>query len=222
MPDRLNAFNLLHFIGIETVLDPDFLAGLDEAAPIALQRATWAQSTAGSLINRMLEYDWTFTLGDSDLPKVRAATQLANMSVGYPFLSRELADFSLHVPPDWKVKGFALRWFFKQALRNFLPVEILRKKKHGFGLPFGAWVLRHPGLREMAEDALHGTAKRGIVRSSIVHDLLRKRMREAPGFYGEFVWILMMLEQWLRAQDTRTPTDVDYPGTVHAFSTTSS
>ena len=202
MPDRLNAFNLLHFVGIEALLDPDFRAGLDEAEPIELQRETWAKSTAGSLVNRMLEYDWKFTLGDSDLPKVRAAVQLANMTVGYPFLSRELADFSLHVPPDWKVKGFTLRWFFKRALRSFLPNEILRKKKHGFGLPFGTWALRHSGLRDLAEDALRGIAERGIVRPAIANELLTTRLPQEPGFYGELVWILMMLELWMRSHET--------------------
>ena len=199
MPDRLNAFNFLHFLGIEEVLDPEFRADIDVDSPIKQQRAIWAASHAGSLTNRMLEYDWKFTLADSDLPKVRAASQSADMTVGYPFLSRELVDFSLSVPPSWKVKGFTLRWFFKQALTNFLPREILRKKKHGFGLPFGTWMLRHPPLRALAEDALQGIATRGIVRSSLTQELLANRLPQAPAFYGELVWILMMLELWLRS-----------------------
>ena len=30
--------------------------------------------------------------------------------------------------------------------------------------------------------------------------LLRERLPEHPGYFGEMVWILMMLEQWLRAK----------------------
>ena len=71
----------------------------------------------------MLVYDWKYTFADSDLPKVRGATQLAGVSVGYPFLSRELTDLSLCIPPDWKLKRMKLRWFFKEALRDFLPKE---------------------------------------------------------------------------------------------------
>jgi asparagine synthase (glutamine-hydrolysing) len=203
MPDRLNAFNLIDFIGIEAVLDPEFRAGIDPAAPVERQRSAWRRSRANSLTNRMLEYDWKFTLADSDLPKVRAATQLAGVSVGYPFLGRALTDFSLRVPPAWKVKRFTLRWFFKQALRNVLPVEILRKKKHGFGLPYGTWVLRHSALRELVDDALHGVARRGIVRPRIAHELLDDRLARAPSYYGELVWILMMLELWLRAHESQ-------------------
>ena len=30
-----------------------------------------------------------------------------------------------------------LRWFYKRAMQDFLPDEIITKNKHGFGLPFG-------------------------------------------------------------------------------------
>jgi len=199
MPDRMNAFNLLEYVGIDAILEPDFVAGIDLTQPRARQHDVWKAANGRSLTNRMLEYDWKFTLADSDLPKVRAAAALAGVSVGYPFLSRELTDLSLSLPPGWKVKGLALRWFFKRALADFLPTEILRKKKHGFGLPFGAWLLRHHPLRALAGDALDGIATRGIVRRELVARLIDERLPEAPGFYGELVWILMTLELWLRA-----------------------
>jgi asparagine synthase (glutamine-hydrolysing) len=31
-----------------------------------------------------------------------------------------------------------------------------------------------------------------------VREVLDQRLAEHPGYYGEMVWILMMLEQWLR------------------------
>jgi len=160
---------------------------------------TWGTAKADSLINRILAYDWKYTLADNDLAKVRQAARLAGIRVGYPLLSRALVDLSLALPPEWKLKGLKLRWFFKEALRDFLPREILRKKKHGFGLPYGHWTLRHAGLRRLTEESLEGIARRGIVREQFVRDLLEKQLREAPGYYGEMVWILVMLEQWLRA-----------------------
>jgi len=213
MPDRMNAFNLLEYVGVDAILEPEFVAGIDLAEPRARQHDVWQRASGRSLTNRMLEYDWKFTLADSDLPKVRAAAALAGISVGYPFLSRELTDLSLSLPPAWKVKGVTLRWFFKRALADFLPTEILRKKKHGFGLPFGAWLLRHEPLRALAGDALDGIATRGIVRRDLVARLIDERLREAPGFYGELVWILMTLEFWLRGckSDAR-PDAYDGPG----------
>ena len=93
----------------------------------------------------MLAYDWRYTLAETDLPKVCGSTQLAGVAVGFPFLDERLVDFSLRLPTDYKLKGLKLRWFFKEALRGFLPDEILTKKKQGFGLPFGVWATRHDG-----------------------------------------------------------------------------
>jgi asparagine synthase (glutamine-hydrolysing) len=38
------------------------------------------------------------------------------------------------------------------------------------------------------------------VRASFIDRLLRELLPGHPGYYGEMIWILMMMEQWLRAQ----------------------
>ena len=91
-----------------------------------------------------------------------------------------------------------LRWFFKEALRGFLPDEVIRKKKQGFGLPFGVWVVQHAALKALAVESLSSLTQRGIVQSKFIHSLLNERLTEHPGYFGEMVWILMMLEQWLQ------------------------
>jgi len=133
------------------------------------------------------------------VPKVRDTAALAGVQVGFPLLDQELLEFSLRLPPDYKLRGLRLRWFFKEALRGFLPDEIIAKKKHGFGLPFGVWMMRHPPLHALAADSVRSIAARGIVRTEFVEALLETLLPIHPGYYGEMVWILMMLEQWLRA-----------------------
>ena len=41
---------------------------------------------------------------------------------------------------------------------------------------------------------------RGVLRADFAQALLTQRLPEHPGYFGEMVWILMMLEQWLRAK----------------------
>ena len=205
LPDRMESFNLLDRLGPDHVLTTDFLATINLQSPMEERRETWRQCETGALVNRMLAYDWKFTLADSDLPKVRGATRMAGIGVGFPLLDTELTDFSLTLEPEWKLRKLKLRWFFKEALRGFLPDAILTKKKHGFGLPFGPWTVKHPGLRRLAQESLDSLAARGIVRQDFVSRLFANLLPEHPGYYGEMVWILMMLEQWLAAQDARTP-----------------
>lgn len=201
LPDRMQQYNLLLRLDPREVLTTDFLARVDEADALRQQRAVWSQAPEPvSALNRMLAYDWRYTLAEADLPKVHGSAALAGVAVGFPFLDQALVDFSLALPSDYKLKGLKLRWFFKEALRGFLPDEILTKKKQGFGLPFGVWACRHAGLKALASDSLLSLAGRGIVRPDFIHKLLRDLLPAHPGYYGEMVWILMMLEQWLQAQ----------------------
>ena len=93
-----------------------------------------------------------------------------------------------------------LRWVVKEALRGFLPDANITRKKQGFGLPFGVWANNTPELKALASESLQSLAARGVVRADFVQTLLTKRLPEHPGYFGEMVWILMMLEQWLRAK----------------------
>lgn len=199
MPDRTQSYNLLDRLGLTEVFTPGFLAAIDTDAPREHQRATWASGPLGaSLVNQMLTFDWRYTLAENDLPKVVGTTALAGMDVSFPLLDTRLLDFSLKLPTSYKLKGLKLRWFFKEALRGFLPDEILTKKKHGFGLPFGPWAVKDAALGALAAESLRGVAARGLVRQEFVESLLTHRLKEHAGYYGEMVWILMMLEQWLR------------------------
>jgi asparagine synthase (glutamine-hydrolysing) len=198
MPDRLQMYNLLLRLGTQDVLTPAFLARVNVGGPLEHQRGVWNEVTGTSELNRTLAYDWRYTLGESDLPKVCGTTRLAGMQVAFPMLDDALLDFSLRIPTAYKLKGLKLRWFFKEALRGFLPDEIITKKKQGFGLPFGVWLTRNPDLMKLAKDSLASLAPRGIVRPEFIRDLFERRLPEHPGYFGEMVWILMMLEQWLR------------------------
>ena len=197
MPERMESYNLLDRFGAQAVFTPAFLNRVRGGEPKDLQREVYQSVTAHSIVDQMLAYDWRFTLTDNDLPKVRLTAHLANEAAGFPFLDDELVDFSLTLPASMKVRGLTLRYFFKSALRGFLPDEIIRKKKHGFGLPFGPWLVRDEALARFATTALERLAERGFIRRELVHDLFSTRLREHSGFYGEMVWVLMMLEHWL-------------------------
>ncbi len=197
MPERLQSYNLLRRFGTAAVFTRGFLESVSAVEPTNLQREVYQNGTADSIVDRMLAYDWRFTLTDSDLPKVRLTGQLAGEAVGFPLLDDELVDFSLTLPASMKVRRLTLRYFFKEALRDFLPEEIIRKKKHGFGLPFGPWLIKNVALAQFARAALERLTERGFIRRELVHDLFSTRLLEHAGFYGEMVWILMMLEHWL-------------------------
>jgi len=199
LPHRGQEFNLLRRLGYADVLTPGMLKLVNPASVEMQQAAVWNSAHAADELDKHLAYDWRYTLAENDLPKVVGTTALAGVGVGFPFLDDDLLAFSMRLPVDYKLKGKHLRWFFKEALRGFLPDEIITKKKHGFGLPFGLWMQRHQGLRSLAAESLLSVSARGFIRPEFAKRLLDDYLPTAPQYYGSMIWVLMMLEQWLRA-----------------------
>ena len=199
LPDRLQGnYNLLDRFGRSSVFTDAFLARAAPFEPTAFAREVWGRCDARSQINRLLAYDFKFTLADSDLPKVTRMCEAAGTEVSFPMLTRGVTEHSLALAPDQKLRRTQLRYFFKNALRGFLPEEILRKEKHGFGMPFGAWVVAQPGLQALADDALAGLVERGYIRSEFIGQLRAAMESGHAGYYGTMAWILAVLELWLR------------------------
>ncbi len=200
MPGRLHTYNLVGRLGAQEIFTDTFLAQVDAAAPARSDVAWYARCEHPAVVNKMLQYDWKFTLADNDLPKVVGTCDLAGVRVGFPMLDEDLVEFANSLPASWKVKRLRLRPFFKSALAGFLPREVIAKKKHGFGLPFGWWLVKHAGLQRIAFGSLESFRDRGVVRREFVDQLLGARLQEHAGYFGELVWIMMMLEQWLQAR----------------------
>ena len=204
MPARYETYNLLERLGTANVFTADFLASIDPAHPHALMKETYDAAQAESLINRMLALDIKFTLADNDLPKVTRMCELAGVDITFPLLGEPVVDFSATLPPALKLKGTKLRYFFKEALRDFLPNEIITKTKHGFGLPVGTWLLSHAPLRDLAGDSLQSLKARGIVRPDFIDSLFGEHLQSHAVYYGTMIWILMMLELWFEKREPTT------------------
>jgi asparagine synthase (glutamine-hydrolysing) len=200
MPQRYESYNLLTHLGADSVLTPEFLGAVNPQHPVDLLASAHAPFASQSLINQMLAIDLRFVMADGDLPKVMHTCNLAEIDVVFPLLDDRIVDFSQALPSELKLRGTQLRWFFKQALADFLPPEILTKKKHGFGLPVGQWLLAHRPLHDLARDSIAGLLPRGIVRRDFVDDLFERKLHEHPGYYGTMVWVLMMLALWLESR----------------------
>ena len=199
LPDRLQTYNFLHRHNADELFTDEFLSSVDTNIPLEYQQNIYHSLNDASSLNRMLYLDWQYTLADNDLRKVSHMCAISGIEVLYPMLDDELIDFSCRIPDDWKLKPSKLRYFYKEALRGWLPDQTITKKKQGFGLPFGVWMESHKPLRELAYDSLSKLKKRNILKSEFIDDLIRMHQGVHAAYYGELVWILTVLELWLEA-----------------------
>lgn len=203
LPGRLHTYNFLHQFDAHQLFTPEFLRGVDPLQPGRDQEAIFHAPQHASHVNRMLYLDWQYTLADNDLRKVSQMCALAGVKVHYPMIDDEMLELSCKIPSHWKLKGSlldsnaGLRHFYKKALTGWLPKETIQKRKQGFGLPFGVWMRTHRPLQELAYDSLSGLKKHGIFKPGFLDQAVQLHREGHAAYYGELVWILMVLELWL-------------------------
>ena len=198
LPDRLQSYNFLHQHNARDIFHSDFLDAVDINGPLVAQRAWYSRASTVSDLNRMLHLDWKYTLADNDLRKVTRMCALAGVEVAFPMLDEDVLALSCRLDPKIKLKGSNLRHFYKYAMKGFLPDEVLSKSKHGFGLPFGNWMIEVKPLRELVSDSLSDLKHRGYFRTDFLDDIFAWHTDIHATYYGEFLWILLMLELWHR------------------------
>ena len=119
----------------------------------------------------------------------------------YPLLTQEIIELSCKIPSADKLQAKELRKFYKQAMADFLPEKIINKPKHGFGLPFGVWLKDHQPLKELAYDSINSLKKRPYFKSEFLDHTIKMHQSIHAAYYGELIWILMMLELWFQGKE---------------------
>lgn len=197
LPERLEAYNFYQLDRMADVFDAEALRELDLKAPWREMLQAYQSATSTDTLQRMMHLDLKQALADADLKKVTGMCDLAGIDVIFPFLDDELVAFCATIPPELHLKGGRLRAFFKDAFKAFLPVEVIEKKKHGFGMPFYEWTRDHPRLRELAYDSLVSLRARHLLRGAFIDSVMEQHARPEVTPYDGLVWDLMMLELWL-------------------------
>lgn len=197
LPDRLQSYNFLNRHPADEMFTCEFIEQVNQEEPIEFMRSTYGRPENADDVSRMLYMDWQYTLADNDLRKVTHMCSIAGVDVRYPMLDDRLVEFSCEIPSQLKLKGQELRYFYKQALRGWLPNATIDKPKQGFGLPFGVWLKEHPPLREMGYDCLNSFRQRNIIRGEFLDQLIKLHQEVHPHYYGEFIWVILVLELWL-------------------------
>lgn len=200
LPDRMDTYNFLNRFALDSIFTADFLADVDVSQPLEAKRKRFGQCQDDHPVERMMYLDWKYTLADNDLVKVSRMCQKAGVEVRFPLFEKEVVDFSCTVPVEVKLPGDKLRDFYKESFRGFLADETLEKSKHGFGLPFGVWMKEQPALRGLTNEALSKLKDRNIFLPAFIDQALEVYDSGHANYYGELIWILVVLELWLESR----------------------
>lgn len=89
------------------------------------------------------ELIWSYVnyyLAEGILTKVDRASMAVSLETRAPLLDVELSEYVNSLPGNVKLKGFKRKWLLKQISKQYLPKQIVHRKKKGFGMPIGSWM----------------------------------------------------------------------------------
>ncbi len=196
--ERFFAYQLYFRDHAHEYLCDEFMESLDVEFPLEVPKRHYKRAGNVSPLNRLLYVDLKLAIADNDLIKVNRMAERHGVDVRYPFLDPLVSQAAGKLPVGMKVKGWSKRYIFKKAFKNLLPAEILRKKKHGFGLPTGDWLRDDPGFRDLARSLLLDarSVQRGYFKRAALEKLLQLHAGETSSYYGSHIWNFIMLELW--------------------------
>lgn len=175
----------------------DFREQIGNDDALALLDGLIAAADSPDFVERAQFADVMMYLPDDLLVKVDIASMAHSLEARSPFLDHKLLEFAARLPAEYKLRGGTGKHILRRAMRPYLPVAILNRRKQGFALPIGRW-LRHE-LRQAAYDLLLDarTLGRGLFDRQAVHSLLDEHSKGRAN-HRYPIWELITLELWFR------------------------
>ena len=129
------------------------------------------------------------------LTKVDIASMANGLEARSPFLDHVVMEFAAQLPAHVKLRGRESKHLLKNTFADLLPVENIRRRKMGFGVPIGKW-LRSSSCELLKDTLLSKRAReRGYFKPDYVEHLVREHLAERAD-YSFQLWNLLMLELW--------------------------
>jgi asparagine synthase (glutamine-hydrolysing) len=168
------------------------------------------QDVSGHALDRMSRADLQTYLHEL-LMKQDQMSMAASIESRVPFLDDEIIEHVTSMPPRLKLRGWRTKAVLRAAVKDYVPREILTRKKMGFPVPVDRW-FRGPFWPIIEEFVLSSRAtSRGFFDLQAVRQLADEH-RSGHARHGDRLWLLVNLEIWQRVfLEGESPTEVMRP-----------
>jgi asparagine synthase (glutamine-hydrolysing) len=148
-------------------------------------------------LNRLMSLNIKFKGADHILTKVNNLTQAAGLQGLSPLFDQRVVDFSMQIPPEYKLSGVEEKAVLKKAVSDILPDAIIQRPKSGMMVPVQLGFRKY-WQREARKLLLN---KNSEIAAYINQEILRNWLDfkgDIWGRYGVKLWLLVSLEIWLQ------------------------
>jgi len=167
----------------------------------------YQKMSSNDALNNEMAGDLKTWLQDDVLLLTDKMSMAASLEARVPLLDHRIVEFVAGLPSTYKLNKTDTKVIFKQAIGQYLPHDILQRRKDGFGAPINSWMkgsFKTTCLRLLTQGEL---IKQGIIdETSLTRLIYLSRLRQN---WGWAIWVLLNLELWLRfvVQPSARPDD---------------
>ena len=196
--ERLTSWVGMFTENVEDMLIPELLSLVQPIDRLSYLNRFSEDVERVSPLRQLLISNFNTYLLDDLLVKTDRCTMANSLEARCPFLDTGVMELSARYPDSDKLRAGESKVALRRAFRDLVPIEVEKRPKMGFGVPFGLWF--RGGLRDILHDTLlSSTARyRQYLRPECVHELVRTH-EAGKADLGLQLWTLLTFEVWLRA-----------------------
>lgn len=150
-----------------------------------------------------LENDRQFYFPNEMLTKVDRMCMAHSIESRVPFASKKVTDWARSIPYEILLHSGTLKWPLRDAFKELIPDEVLKRPKHGFNVPIDHW-LKNEWKDLYQHTFSHQSAlfKHGfITRETEKH--ATRMLNDAQKLNGHTLFCYIMLNMWLENEYNR-------------------
>jgi asparagine synthase (glutamine-hydrolysing) len=155
------------------------------------------QDTANGLGDAELHLytDLQLRLPGDYLTKVDIASNIVSLEIRSPFLDHELVEFAARTPLSVKLWRGQQKGLLRQLAKRYLPEEVVRQPKRGFGPPLWKWLAEDWAPLASALVGQSLSSRSGLFRGEVVRRVVAEHLSGKRN-HGTRLWSLVCLEIW--------------------------
>ncbi len=196
----------LRYMSYLTVFSPEVRAALlrnhsareqpeGEGSVSEILKGYFERCCTADPLHQNLYVDIKTSLPDDLLALTDKMSMAASIECRAPFVDHELVELASRIPSQWKVRGLTMKFLLKKAVQPWLPEEILRRKKRGFGAPVGAWLRNDLGVLLQETLSEEQVNKRGLFDWEVVKEIIASHHAQSSD-HTDHLLALISLELW--------------------------
>jgi len=147
------------------------------------------------VLTRMIYCEFKLRLPELLLMRVDKITMSESLEARVPFLDHKLVEFSMDIPMEYKVKGREPKYLLKKAVEDWIPHELIYRKKMGFGAPMSEWLRGDFGKTVEGSILSSSLLRRGYFDNEYIATLLKDH-RTGRRDNSLYIWTLFNLTAW--------------------------